>query len=129
MSDDRRTDGKFLFGFFIGGLIGALTIFFFGTKEGKKTGKLIREKGEDILDDVQGKIGELEKKGKELVREGESIKEEMLDTLEDKKEELTGNAAEKLESALAHIEALQEHGRQTTANLRKRIFKNLPRKA
>ena len=129
MNDDRRTDGKFLFGFFIGGLIGALTIFFLGTKEGKKTGKLIREKGEDILDDVQGKIGELEKKGKELVREGESIKEEMLDTLEDKKEELTGNAAEKLESALAHIEALQEHGRQTTANLRKRIFKNLPRKA
>lgn len=128
MSDDRRTDGKFLFGFFIGGLIGALTIFFLGTKEGKKTGKLIREKGEDILDDVQGKIGELEKKGKELVREGESIKEEMLDNLEDKKEELTGNAAEKLESALAHIEALQEHGRQTTANLRKRIFKNLPKK-
>ncbi|MBI5449190.1 YtxH domain-containing protein [Candidatus Gottesmanbacteria bacterium] len=128
MSDAKRTDGKFLLGFFIGGLIGALTIFFLGTKEGKKTGKLIREKGEDIIDDVQEKIGELENKGKELVREGESIKEKMLDSLEDKKDEITGNAAEKLESALAHIEALQEHGRQTTANLRKRIFKNLPKK-
>ncbi|MEK7119142.1 MAG: YtxH domain-containing protein [Patescibacteria group bacterium] len=111
MSDDRQSGGKFLFGFFIGGLIGALTIFFLGTKEGKKTGKLLKDKGEELIDDVQEKISELEKKGKELVKEGEDT------------------AAEKLESALAHIEALQEHGRQTTANLRKRIFKNLPKKA
>lgn len=103
MSDDQRADGKFLFGFFVGGLIGALTIFFLGTKEGKKTGKLLHDKGEELIDDVQDKISDLEKKGEDT-------------------------AAEKLESALAHIEALQEHGRQTTANLRKRIFKNLPKK-
>lgn len=127
MSEDHH-DGKFLFGFFIGGIIGALTIFFLGTKEGQRTGKLLKRKGEDLLDDVQDKIDELEKKGKELVKEGEAIKEQMLENLEEKKEAVTETAAEKLDTALAHIEELQEHGRQTTASLRRRLFKNLPKK-
>ncbi|MBI5620026.1 YtxH domain-containing protein [Candidatus Gottesmanbacteria bacterium] len=128
MSEDHH-DGKFLFGFFIGGIIGALTIFFLGTKEGQRTGKLLKRKGEDLLDDVQDKIDELEKKGKELVKEGEAIKEQMLENLEEKKEAVTETAAEKLDTALAHIEELQEHGRQTTASLRRRLFKNLPKKS
>ena len=129
MSDEHRGEGKFLFGFFIGGLIGALVIFFLGTKEGQKTGKLLKRKGEDVLDDVQEKIEELEQRGKELVKQGEAIKEQVLENLEEKKEAVTETAVEKIDTALAHIEELQEHGRQTTASLRKRLFKNLPKKS
>ena len=129
MSDEHRGEGKFLFGFFIGGLIGALVIFFLGTKEGQKTGNLLKRKGEDVLDDVQEKIEELEQRGKELVKQGEAIKEQVLENLEEKKEAVTETAVEKIDTALAHIEELQEHGRQTTASLRKRLFKNLPKKS
>ena len=108
MSDDRRTDGKFLFGFLSADL-SAHSLFSFGYQRRKKTGKLLKDKGEELIDDVQEKISELEKKGRNLSRGGR-------------------HCCGKTREALAHIEALQEHGRQTTANLRKRIFKNLPKK-
>lgn len=130
MSEElRRPDGRFVLGVFIGGLLGALIIFFLGTKEGKKTGKLLEQKGEDLLDELQDKVAEMEEKGKELVKKGEVIKDELLQQWEEKKEAISEDATEKLDNALAHIEALQERGRETTASLRKRLFKNLPKKA
>jgi len=97
--EHHHGDFRFFLGFFIGGLIGAVVIFLLGTKEGKKTGKVLEEKGKDLLDN-----------------------------LHDKKEELTESAGDKLDEALAHIEKMQEQGRETTAELRKRLFKNLPKK-
>jgi len=100
MSEEHRSgDIRFLLGLFIGGLIGAAIIFFMGTKEGKKTSGLLEEKGKDLLDD-----------------------------LKDKKDELTQVTTEKIDSVLAHIEQLQENSRETTAQLRKKLFKNLPKK-
>lgn len=112
MSENKEAhvDFRFFLGFFIGGLIGAATIFLLGTKEGKKTGRLIQEKGKDILDDFHDQINELEKKGTKI------------------KEDITESATERFDDALAQIEKLQEHGRETTAELRKRLFKNLPKK-
>ncbi len=104
MSDEHKGgDLKFFIGLFIGGLVGACVIFFLGTKEGKKATKLLEEKGEEIKD---------------------SVKDKLVET----KEVLTESATEKLDSALAHIEELQKHGRETTAELRKTLFKNLPKK-
>ena len=125
----QGTDIKFLAGFFIGGLLGAATIFFIGTKEGKKAAKLLRHKGEEVIDELEDQVEELEQKGKELAKQGEVIKEQVIEKLEDKKEELTETATKKLDSALAHIEELQEHGLDTTTSIRKRLFKNLPKKA
>jgi len=124
---DNSNDGKFLFGFFIGGLIGALVIFFLGTKEGKKTGKLIEDKGRDVLDELEERLEELQSKGKELVRQGEEMKEKVMESIDTKKEEVTETAAEKIAIALAHIQEMQQKGAETTATLRKQ-FKNLPKK-
>ena len=130
MSEEHHgTDVKFLAGFFIGGLIGALIIFFLGTKEGKKAKLLLEKKGKDVVDDLENEIEVLEQKGKELVKHGEEVKEQVIEKLEEKSEELTESATKKLDSALAHIEEIQEHGRETTASIRKRLFKNLPKKA
>ena len=126
MSDNNQ-DGKFLFGFFIGGLIGALVIFFLGTKEGKRTGKMLENKGRDLFDDLEEKLDELQEKGKELVKQGEAMKEKVLDTMDGKKDEVTEAAAEKIDMALAHIEKMQQQGVETTATLRKQ-FKNIPKK-
>ena len=127
MSDHQNADGKFLFGFFIGGLLGALVIFFLGTKEGKKAGRDLERKGKDILDELEDRLDELQTKGKDLVRQGEKIKEHMMDTIEDKKEEMSESAVERIDTALAHLEELQQQGAETTATLRKR-FKNLPKR-
>jgi len=129
MSEEHHgPDAKFLLGFFLGGIIGAIVIFLIGTKEGKKTTKILEEKGRDFVDDLEDRLSDLEKQGKDLIKQSEAIKEDVVDTLEDKKETITKEATEKLDTALAHIEALQEHGRETTANLRKRLFKNAPKK-
>ena len=132
MNDNNQshgTDMKFLAGFFIGGLIGALTIFFLGTKEGKKAGKFLQQKGVDVVGDLENEIEVLEQKGKEIAKHGEEVKEQVIEKLEDKSEELSELATKKLDSALAHIEEIQEHGRETTASIRKRLFKNLPKKS
>jgi gas vesicle protein len=124
---EHDNNGKFLFGFFLGGLIGALVIFFLGTKEGKKLEKKLELKGKDVLDELDEKLEELEANGKELVKKGEAMKEQVMDTFEQKKEEMTDATVEKIDTALAHIEALQHKGAETTKNIR-RNFTNLPKK-
>lgn len=125
---DRGPDVKFLLGFFLGGILGAIIIFLIGTKEGKKTTKILEQKGKDFVDDLEEHLVDLEKQGQELVKKSEEIKEQVVETLEEKKETITTEATSKLDNALAHIEALQEHGRETTASLRKRLFKNTPKR-
>lgn len=128
MTDDNRHNSKFLFGFFIGGLLGAIIIFFLGTKDGKKTGKILEEKGKKFLDEIRDHIDEYEEKGKEFVEKGEEIKEQVIEQIEEKKDAIGKDVSDKLETALSHIEGIQERGRQTTAMLRKKLFKNLPKK-
>lgn len=128
MSDQHNHDGKFMMGFFLGGILGALIIFFMGTKEGKKAGKLLERKGKDVLGDLEEKLDDLEKKGKEIVKQGEALKEDVVDSISENKAELTQEVTERLDTALAHIEEIQERGRETTAGLRKRLFKNIPKK-
>ena len=123
-----QKDWKFIFGFFVGGFIGAVVIFLLGTKEGRKTKKALEDKGEDLIGGIQERISELESRGKELVEKGESLKDELITQIGEKGEMLTEEASQKIESTLAHIEALQEHGRETTANLRTQLFKNLPKR-
>ncbi len=133
MSDANEKKGGaptgFLFGLFLGGLLGAVTLFFLGTKEGKKTGKFLESKTKDFLDDLEDKIDEMEVKGKELAKQGEKIKADVLEKIEDKRGELTDVTTQKLDSALAHIEAIQDKSRETTAEIRKKLFKNIPKKS
>jgi gas vesicle protein len=128
-NDQKPSDMKFWAGFFIGGLLGAIVLFFLGTKDGKRTGKMIEEKGHDLLDDLMEKVEEFEKKGKELMREGEKMKESVVEKLEEKGEKFSAEASVRLDEALLQIEEIQEKGRESTASLRKKLFKNLPKRS
>ncbi len=129
MSEQQKHDTKFWIGFFIGGLLGAITLFFLGTKEGKKTGKLLEKKGSDLLDDLEKRIEELESKGKELVQRGEEMKNQVVEQLAERKDELTKDVTDRLDSALEHIEKLQEEGVEVTRSIRKKFFRNIPKKS
>lgn len=126
MNNEQR-DNKFWFGFFIGGLIGAAVIVLLGTKEGKRIEKLLEKKGREALDDLEEKAEDIKEKGEELVKKGEQLKEQVIEDIQIKKEELTEAASEKLDETLSHIEQLQQQGLQNTQKLR-RAFKNLPKK-
>lgn len=119
---------SFQIGLFIGGLVGALLIYFLGTKEGKKLAKEIQKDGKDWFSDFEGKLGELEKKGVELLHTGQEINEEITKGAKGKKAAVASDALQKADKALAHIEKLQERGRETTSNIRKRLFKNAKKK-
>ncbi len=128
MSEHRGPDIKFILGFFLGGIIGAITIFLIGTKEGKKTTKILQQRGSDFVDELQDKLSDLEEQGKELIKKGEALKEKVAEQIQEKKEEMSTETVKRVDSALSHIEDLQERGRQTTANIRKKLFKNIPKK-
>lgn len=121
MDDRSKPDIRFWFGFFMGGLIGALVLFFMGTKEGKVVRKKLVRKGEDLIDTMQDKLDDLKEKGQDLVTASEKIRAEVASTLEDRKGDLTADATKKLDSILEHIETVQDRGRRITANMRRSL--------
>jgi len=127
MNDDQRPDNRFLLGFFLGGLIGAIIIFFLGTKEGKKAGKMIEKKGKEVLDDLEEKVEDMEEKGKELLAKGEEIKEQVVEQIKDTAEDVTVDASKRIDHALEKLEDVQKHTLHTTSSIRKH-FVNLPKK-
>ena len=125
--NNERPDSKFLLGFFIGGLIGAVIIFFLGTKEGKKAGKLIEKKGKEALDDLEEKVGDLEEKGKELIEKGEELKDQVIERIEDTTHDVSKDVTARLDKALEKLEDVQKNSLSTTSKIRKH-FVNLPKK-
>ena len=155
MSDEHidhyhRNDSHFWIGLFLGGLIGALLIVLMGTEKGRKIAKKLQEEGLDFWEEkkdeftdkkeevtrqvekqverIEEKGAELIEKGRELIEEGKHIEKQVVAQVVETKAELANQAIAQADSALAHIEQLQERGRVTTAELRKRLFKNIPKK-
>lgn len=128
MSEDNKNDNRFMFGFFLGGLIGAVVLFLVGTKEGKKTGKLLEEKSRRFFDALKDTAQDVQEQSREMLSETIISTDHLLETVSEKKEDLSEHVANKLDSALAHIEAIQERGRENTTVLRKRLFKNIPKR-
>ena len=127
MSECDNGKMKFMGGLFLGGIIGALVIFFLGTKEGRKAGKYIQKKGEEFIDDIEEKVGEIKEKGEDLIEQGEDLKNRVIAEVEEKKQDLSHETVKRIDSALASVEKVQEKGLEATGNLRKH-FTNLPKK-
>lgn len=128
MADSPKHDGKFWFGFFLGGLIGAITLFFLGTKEGQKAGKKIKDHSDDLLDEITSRLEILKDKGRELEAQGKELKEAVAGSVTEGKDKAAKDLVAKLDQTLAHIEEIQERGRKTTAGIRKGLFRNTPKK-
>ncbi len=72
--------GPLIFSFFLGGLIGAGVALLLAPKPGRETREKIkefageaREKAEEVIDQVKGKVTTAVEKGKELYEEKKSI--------------------------------------------------------
>jgi gas vesicle protein len=129
MSEHEHQHGsKFFIGLLLGGIAAAGAFYLFGTKDGKKTRKIMEEKSKEVLDDLHDKLEEIEEQGRTLKDRGEKLKEHIERQIEEKKDYLTHEASERLDQTLKRVEELQEKGREETSNLRKRLFRNLPKK-
>lgn len=121
---EKHNSHFFWIGLFLGGLIGAILIILLGTEKGKKLAVELTEQGFDFFEDkkkqVKEKADELVETGQELVNRGKEMLQEGRE-LEDK-------VAQKAESAIGHIEQIRERGRLASANIRKKLFKNIPKK-
>jgi gas vesicle protein len=64
----RTSAGKFLTGFFIGGLLGTSLAMLYAPMDGRKLRKRIVKTTDDIVEDVNDYLGESKKKADEIVR-------------------------------------------------------------
>ncbi len=142
---------QFWIGLFLGGLIGALIIVLMGTEKGRKLAKKLQEEGLDLWEDAKDKLekekeviqdrvvmkveeveekgAQLIERGKEFLEEGKELEKKIVEKAGETKDDVASKAVVQADATLAHIEALQERGRQTTAELRRRLFKNIPKKS
>ena len=127
-----QVDNTFWVGLFLGGLIGAMMIVILGTEKGKKLAEKLTEEGWEWLDDAKDKVSQkkqqIQEKVKQLSTQGKALEEQIETRINDTKSELTEKTLQQADNALAHIEQLQERGRRSTAEIRKRLFKNIPKK-
>jgi len=74
MDNSNQNNGKFFSGFLIGFIVGAVVVFFLGTKKGKKLLKTISDKG---IDNVSNLLEEADKTKDfdEILDEGEETEE------------------------------------------------------
>jgi len=101
---------------------------------------IVLEKAEDAKDEtveqvtmrveaLEEKSQELLEKGKELIERGKELEQQAVEHLEQTKDQVKEKVLDTADQTLAHIEELQERGRATTQELRKKLFKNIPKKS
>lgn len=74
----RNSAGKFLTGFFIGGLLGVSFAMLYTPMEGRKLRKKIARTTDDIIDDVNDYLDTGRKKAEVLVKSGRKTAESIL---------------------------------------------------
>lgn len=124
---DRKS--SFLEGLIAGAAIGIGGYLFLQTDQGKKVKKELAKKAEPYLDDLGGLLEDLKDQSSELLEKAEEVKTTIEEKIVEGKEEAQEVLTDKLENSLTHIEELQERGREATATIRKKFFKNIKKPA
>ena len=123
MCDQHKTN--FLEGVATGAVLGIAAYVFLGSDEGKKITKDLKKKAAPYLEDLVEVLEDWKDQSESLLEKAEAIKDTFEERLEETKDNVVPAVAVKLEDSLSHIEQLQERGREATATIRKRFFKNV----
>lgn len=114
---------NFWFGFFIGGLVGGFVIFLLGTKEGKKLAAKLQDNAELFEDDLEEKVGKLQKRGEDLVNDARDLKDRVIEEVEDKKNSASEKLVSKMDDTLTRIEDIQKKGVELTREVHHKFFR------
>jgi len=108
---DRDHQGGFFQGLIMGALIGAGAFYFLTqTKEGEKVRQQLKEKSEEVLDNLGELVEDFEAKGEEFRTRAKEIQTQLEEKTKDVSKEIVEEAQEKL----GHIEQLRERGRKAS---------------
>lgn len=121
----RNHKSGFLEGITVGVLLGVAVSVLLGTEEGKKIQKSLKKKASPYIEDIVGVLDDLKSQSSSLLEKAEEVKDALGDKLGEKKQELSVAVTDTLENSLTHIEELQQRGRDATAIIRKKFFKNI----
>lgn len=109
MEEQPNRHHNFFTGLVLGALAGAgLYYFLTSTKEGKKIKQQLREKSEDVLDNLVDLVADIELKGQEFKEKAKLVQNQ----LEQKAKSIEGEVTEEAKSQLARIKELRERGRK-----------------
>ncbi|MBI3384575.1 YtxH domain-containing protein [Candidatus Gottesmanbacteria bacterium] len=108
-----------------GAILGVAAYVFLGSDEGKKFTKDFKKKAAPYLEDLAEVLEQWKDENESLLEKAEAVKDTIEEHLEETKGQVGPAVAAKLEGSLSHIEELQERGREATATIRKRFFKNV----
>lgn len=109
MSDEEHQGYNLFTGLIMGIIIGAGVVYFLtSTEEGKRVKKQLKEKGEDVLDDLTDIIEEVEEKGEEFKKKALEVQGQLEEKTGDVKKEIT----QEVKEGLSQIEELRERGRR-----------------
>jgi len=107
MSDNNGSGGNFFRGLVTGAIIGAMAVWFLNqTEKGKEIKKEIKEKGSDVLGNLNDLVQDLEEKGEEFKKKVLQVKEEF----EEKAKDFRQDIIEEGKVGLERIEELEEKG-------------------
>lgn len=112
-----------------GAILGVAAYVFLGSDEGKKLTKDFKKKAAPLLEDLAEVLEDWRDQSESLLEKAEAVKDTLEERLEETKDQVAPAVAAKLEGSLSHIEQLQERGREATATIRKRFFKNIKKSA
>lgn len=123
MCDNKRSG--FFEGLVTGVVMGIAGYMYLKTDDGKKLQKDFTKKAKPYLSDLGDLLEDWKDQSGELLEKAEEIKDTLEEKFEDSKDDIETNVTKKLEGSLTHIEELQERGREATATIRKKFFKNI----
>ncbi len=127
MSDGKDTT-QLSFGFLLGSLMGAAAVLFFRTREGKKVGRLIAEKGKYFIHQLLDVFSELENQAQYHIDTVQKAEEQANNLIQSVRRDQSDEQWSDIRSTPKHIEELQKRGRITTEKLRKTLFRNVPKR-
>lgn len=107
MSDNNGSGGNFFRGLVTGALVGAVAVWFLNqTEKGQEIKKEIKEKGSDVLGNLNDLVQDLEEKGEDFKKKVVQVKKEF----EEKAKDFRQDIIEEGKVGLERIEELEEKG-------------------
>ncbi|MBM3205246.1 hypothetical protein FJZ41_00115 [Candidatus Shapirobacteria bacterium] len=121
MSEEGR-GGSFFRGLVTGAVLGALAYWFLNqTDRGKEIKKEIKDKSQDVLENLTEMVGELEEKGQAFKKKVSQVKEEF----EQKVKDFRQDVAEEAKMGLDRVKEIEEKGHKAAQKFFTRHGKSL----
>lgn len=109
MSDNDNSLSNIITGLVLGAIVGAGFYYFFTqTEEGKKVKRIVKDKGEDLLDELTEIVEDIENKGEQFKERVQLAQSQLEEKVGDIKKEVCEEAKE----GLSQIDQLRERGRR-----------------